>query len=167
KQLRQQRCARQHALGREPGRGDPQDAPVGGGKPRAAARAEARGSRRRGGVLRFFRQRLHHGTDPGRRRRLVHALILLFLVTLAGAAHGDESLLLYTTTPEEYMRRLTSDFEKKHAIKVNIWRARSEAISQRVISEARAGTHAVDVIQSFGPSVEAIRREKLLRAVHS
>ena len=65
------------------------------------------------------------------------------------------------------MRRLTTDFEKKHAIKVNIWRARSEAISQRVIAEARAGTHAVDVIQSFGPAVEALRREKLLKAMDS
>src|SRR5207237_641742 len=143
----------------EPGRSRPQDAPVGGGKPRAAARAEARGSRGRSGVLRFFRQRLHHRPDARSRRRLVHALakrgqnnfpvVLLFaLAAFVGAARGQESLLLYTTTPEEYMRRLTSDFEKKHAIKVNIWRARSEAISQRVISEARAGTHAVDVIQS-------------------
>jgi len=75
--------------------------------------------------------------------------------------------MLYTTTPEEYMRRLTADFEKQHAIKVNLWRARSEAISQRVISEARAGTHVVDVIQSIAPSVEGLRRERLLEAVKS
>jgi iron(III) transport system substrate-binding protein len=98
----------------------------------------------------------------------VYALILLFaLATLAGAAQGQESLLLYTTTPEEYMRRLTTDFEKKHGIKVNIWRARSEVISQRVISEGRAGVNAFDVVQSFGPSVEGLRREKLLQPLKS
>ena len=84
----------------------------------------------------------------------MHALILAVLLSLAGAAAAQGTLMLYTTTPEEYMRRLTVDFEKQHAIKVNIWRARSEAISQRVISEARAGTHVVDVIQSIAPSVE-------------
>jgi iron(III) transport system substrate-binding protein len=85
------------------------------------------------------------------------------LVLLAGSAGAEDSIMLYTTTPEEYMRRLTADFEKKQGIKVNIWRARSEAIGQRIISEGRAGVNAVDVVQSFGPSVEALRREKLLR----
>ena len=97
----------------------------------------------------------------------MHALILAVLLSLAGAAAAQGTLMLYTTTPEEYMRRLTVDFEKQHAIKVNIWRARSEAISQRVISEARAGSHVVDVIQSIAPSVEGLRRERLLEAVKS
>ena len=97
--------------------------------------------------------------------RLVFTLVSLLFI---GSATADERpLMLYTTTPEEYMRRLTADFEKKHAVKVSIWRARSEAISQRVINESRAGTHAVDVIQSIAPSVEALRREKLLKAINS
>jgi ABC-type Fe3+ transport system substrate-binding protein len=91
----------------------------------------------------------------------------LFSMLMIGAAAAEGALTLYTTTPEEYMRRLTAGFEKKHAIQVKLWRARSEAISQRVISEARAGTHAVDVIQSIAPSVEGLRREKLLQAVSS
>ena len=66
-------------------------------------------------------------------------------VLLVGSARGQSSLMLYTTTPEEYMRRLTADFEKKHAVKVNIWRARSEAISQRVISEA-SGSHVREAL---------------------
>jgi iron(III) transport system substrate-binding protein len=97
--------------------------------------------------------------------RLVFTLVSLLFI---GSATADERpLMLYTTTPEEYMRRLTGDFEKKHGIKVNLWRARSEAISQRVMNESRAGTHAVDVIQSIAPSVEGLRREKLLQAMHS
>jgi iron(III) transport system substrate-binding protein len=93
----------------------------------------------------------------------VHALIVAALLVFVSAAKAQESLMVYTTTPEEYMRRLTAPFEKKHGVKVNLWRARSEAISQRVIIEARAGTHVVDVIQSIAPSVEALKREKLLR----
>lgn len=101
-------------------------------------------------------------TGTGRRGL---AVFCAWLALFAGAAAGQESLMLYTTTPEEYMRRLTAPFEKKHGVKVNIWRARSEAITQRVISEARAGTHVVDVIQSIAPGVEGMRREKLLRAL--
>jgi iron(III) transport system substrate-binding protein len=98
----------------------------------------------------------------------LHALsFAVALVLLAGSAGAEDSIMLYTTTPEEYMRRLTADFEKKHGTKVNIWRARSEVISQRIISEGRAGVNAVDVVQSFGPSVEALRREKLLRPLKS
>ena len=91
---------------------------------------------------------------------MVKRVFTLALVLFMGRA---SALMLYTTTPEQYMRRLTADFEKKHGIKVNIWRARSEAISQRVISEGRAGMNAVDVIQSIAPSVEGMRREKLLQ----
>lgn len=86
---------------------------------------------------------------------------------LAAAARKEGSLLLYTTTPEEYMRRLTSDFETKYGVKVNIWRARSEMVTQRVITEDRGGNHSVDVIQSIASSIEALRREKLLREVRS
>src|SRR6266511_2743833 len=75
--------------------------------------------------------------------KLAFTVVLIFFI---GSAIADErlarqegSLLLYTTTPEEYMRRLTADFEKKHGVKVNLWRARSEAISQRVMNESRAG----------------------------
>ncbi len=103
--------------------------------------------------------------------KLAFTVVLIFFIGSATAderlARQEGSLLLYTTTPEEYMRRLTTDFEKKHGVKVNLWRARSEAISQRVMNESRAGTHAVDVIQSIAPSVEGMRREKLLQAVKS
>jgi len=97
----------------------------------------------------------------------MHALIGLCALLAGMGTAGAQSLMLYTTTPEEYMRRLTAPFEKQHAIKVNIWRARSEAITQRVLAEARARTNAVDVIQSIAPGVEGLRRERLLRAVQS
>jgi iron(III) transport system substrate-binding protein len=108
-----------------------------------------------------------HDSGKSDKRKRGLSLIFALLAVFPCVTAAQESLMVYTTTPEEYMRRLTLPFEKKHAIKVNLWRARSEAISQRVITEARAGTHVVDVIQSIAPSVEGLRREKLLRPVNS
>src|SRR5438105_6888964 len=86
---------------------------------------------------------------------------------LVEGAKKEGMLLLYTTTPVEYLRQLTEPFEKRYGIKVEVWRARSEAILPRVINEARGGKPAVDVIQSISPPMEALHREGLLQEVHS
>ena len=86
---------------------------------------------------------------------------------LRAAARQEGSLLLYTTTPVEYVKILTSDFERKFGVKVNIWRSRSENVLQRIISEARGGHSVFDVAQSISPSMEALHREKLLQEVRS
>ena len=86
---------------------------------------------------------------------------------LAEAAKKEGSLLFYTTTPTEFAKELVAPFEKQYGIKVNIWRARSEAILTRVIGEARGGKPIVDVIQSISPPMEALHREGLLLPVLS
>src|SRR3954469_20018062 len=58
---------------------------------------------------------------------------------LAEAARKEGTLLWYTTTPVEYAKQLAEPFEKRYGIKVEIWRARSELILQRVLTEARSG----------------------------
>jgi ribosome-associated translation inhibitor RaiA len=50
--------------------------------------------------------------------------------------------------------RLVEPFEKQYGIKVNVWRARSEAILQRVVNEARGNKPQVDVVQSISPPME-------------
>jgi iron(III) transport system substrate-binding protein len=100
-------------------------------------------------------QKLAMGTDEGRQQRLIEG------------AKKEGSLLLYTTTPTEYINQLIEPFEKKYGIKVNVWRARSEIILQRVINEARGGKPAVDVIHSISPPMEALHRENLLQEVVS
>lgn len=82
---------------------------------------------------------------------------------LVEGAKKEGSLLLYTTIPGEYAQQLIEPFEKKYGVKVNIWRARSELVLQRVISEAAAGKPVADLIISPSPSVEALNREKLLQ----
>ena len=62
---------------------------------------------------------------------------------------------------------LIEPFEKQHGIKVNVWRARSEAILTRVIGEARGNKPIVDVIHSISPPMEALHREGLLQPVNS
>jgi iron(III) transport system substrate-binding protein len=100
-------------------------------------------------------QKLATSTDEGRQQRLVEG------------AKKEGSLLLYTTTPTEYINQLIDPFEKKYGIKVNVWRARSEMILQRVINEARGGKPVVDVIASISPPMEALHRENLLQEVIS
>src|SRR2546423_14299204 len=86
---------------------------------------------------------------------------------LVEGAKKEGMLLLYTTTPVESLRQLTEPFEKRYGVKVDVWRARSEAILPRVINEARGGKPVVDVIDSIAPPMEALHREGLLQEVHS
>jgi iron(III) transport system substrate-binding protein len=86
---------------------------------------------------------------------------------LEAAAKKEGSLLFYTTTPTEYVKDLVEPFEKRYGIKVNLWRARSEAILQRVLSEERGNRPIVDVVHSISPPMEALHREGVLQPVAS
>jgi iron(III) transport system substrate-binding protein len=50
---------------------------------------------------------------------------------------------------------------------VNLWRASSENILQRVTTEARAGRADFDMVETNGPEMEALQREGLLQRVES
>ena len=97
---------------------------------------------------------LYEGAD--RERRLVD-----------GARGEGNTLTLYTSLTVEDMRALNGAFGKKYGIRVNMWRASSEKVLQRVASEARAGRHDVDVIETNAPPLESLHREGLLQAVRS
>lgn len=84
---------------------------------------------------------------------------------LLEAAKGEGELTVYHVYP--YLTKVTDAFTKKYGIKVKTWRAGSEAVLQRVISEARGGRHDVDVVQNNAPENEAAHREKLLQEVRS
>ena len=88
-------------------------------------------------------------------------------VRLIAGAKLEGSLQFYTTIPPEYLKPITDAFEKKYGVKVDVWRARSEAVLQRVMTEARGGRWTVDVVQSISPPMEALYREKLTQAVRS
>jgi iron(III) transport system substrate-binding protein len=85
---------------------------------------------------------------------------------IAGAKKEGE-LSIYTSAQADDIGAVAKAFEKKYGVKVQLWRAGSEKVMQRAIQEARGSRHAVDVIETNGPEMEALSREQLLQAVKS
>jgi len=86
---------------------------------------------------------------------------------LADGARTERQLLIYTSAPVDDMAVLTAAFEKKYGIKANVWRASSEKVVQRALTEARSGRFDVDIIETNGPELEILHREKFLQEVKS
>ena len=86
---------------------------------------------------------------------------------LLEGAKREGQLNLYTSLNTKDSGPITEAFEKKTGLKVLLWRSSSEKVLQRAVTEARAGRHACDVIETNGPEMEALYREKLLSEFHS
>lgn len=85
----------------------------------------------------------------------------------AQAPDAERRILVYTSMPVEDMRALAAAFRARHGIDVDIWRAGSEKVVTRVVTEARAGRHDVDVIETNGSELEALARQRLLAPLRS
>ena len=79
----------------------------------------------------------------------------------------DKTVVLYTSLAPSESGPLAKAFEKKSGIKVEVWRALSEKVVQRALTEAQARRFAVDVIETNGPEMEMLAREQLFREVKS
>ena len=86
---------------------------------------------------------------------------------LVQKAREEGILVLYTSLAPTESKPLAEAFEKKYGIKVELWRALSEKVVQRVITEAQGRRHSVDVVETNGPEMEMLAREKLLAEFHS
>jgi len=86
---------------------------------------------------------------------------------LAEGAKKEGTLVFYTTFPPQYADQLLDPFRARYGIKITVWRARSELVLSRVLSEARAGSPGADVITVIATATEAMRREGLLQEVRS
>jgi iron(III) transport system substrate-binding protein len=86
---------------------------------------------------------------------------------LAGAAKAERELTLYSSLVVEDLTALAAAFEKKYGVKLKYWRAGSEKVVQRAVTEARAGRFDFDVIETNGPELESLHREKLLQKASS
>jgi iron(III) transport system substrate-binding protein len=84
---------------------------------------------------------------------------------IVAAAKKEGELSVYHVYPA--LPVVMAAFTRKYGIKVRPWRAGSEAVLQRVATEARAGRHEVDIVQNNAPENEAAHRENLLQAVKS
>jgi iron(III) transport system substrate-binding protein len=81
---------------------------------------------------------------------------------LAAEARKQGQVVMYTSLNLKDSVPITEAFEKKTGVKVQLWRASSEKVLQRAVTEARAGRFACDIIETNGPEMEACYREKLL-----
>jgi iron(III) transport system substrate-binding protein len=86
---------------------------------------------------------------------------------LLGEARKQREVVMYTSLNLKDSVPLTEAFEKKTGLKVQLWRAGSEKVLQRAITEARAGRFSCDILETNGPEMEALYREQLLEEFYS
>ena len=67
--------------------------------------------------------------------------LLVVAFVICGGARAEQTVTLYSSMAEKDLRQLVAEFERRHAIKVNVWRSGKNRILQRALSEARAGRH--------------------------
>jgi len=110
-------------------------------------------------------------------RTLANALAATLLVSavliaqsptgLLDRAKREGSLTLYTSLAPTESQPLADAFEKKYGVKVQLWRGQSDEVVQRVVTEAKGHRFAVDVVETNGPEMEMIARERLLGELQS
>ncbi len=86
---------------------------------------------------------------------------------LIEGAKKEGELTIYSSAPADDLAALTAAFEKKYGIKSKVWRASSEKVLQRGLTEARGNRFDADVYETNGPELEALHREKMLQLVNS
>jgi iron(III) transport system substrate-binding protein len=82
-------------------------------------------------------------------------------------AKQEGAVVVYTSLAPSESKPLAEAFEKKYGVKVDLWRALSDKVVQRTITEAQARKNTVDVIETNGPEMEMLAREKVLAEFHS
>src|SRR5260221_13694947 len=86
---------------------------------------------------------------------------------LARGAKQEGEVVVYTSLISEDLTALSAAFEKKYGVKVKGWRAGSEKVLQRALTEAPAHREGADVIETNGPEPEPMYREKILQTFKS
>jgi iron(III) transport system substrate-binding protein len=86
---------------------------------------------------------------------------------LIEGAKKEGALTVYTSLTVQDTLNLGNAFEKKYGIKPKFWRASSEGVLQRIVTEMRAGHYEFDAVETNGPELEAMHREKDLQKAWS
>src|SRR3989442_11751954 len=86
------------------------------------------------------------------------------MAKITAAAKKEGTVTMYTTFAEKDQPTLIKPFETKYGVKVNIWRAGTDKVLQRTLTEAAARRYEVDVVHFGTPEMEALSREKILQA---
>lgn len=86
---------------------------------------------------------------------------------LLADAKREGKLVWYTSLAPTESTPLAQAFEKKVGIHVEVWRAQSAKVLQRILTEGQARHYSFDVVETNSPEVEMIAREKLLTPFYS
>src|SRR5436190_5517255 len=86
---------------------------------------------------------------------------------VTAAAKKEGTLTLYTTIAEKDLPAIVKPFEEKYGVKVNVWRAGTDKVLQRAVTETRAKRYEFNAVHFGAPEVEALHREKILQPVNS
>jgi iron(III) transport system substrate-binding protein len=87
---------------------------------------------------------------------------VLKAATLEESAKAEAEVVLYSSLNNEQIITLVDGFKKKYPfIKPSFYRGTSERVLQRVVTEAKAGRHAVDLMTSAGFQVQLIKESGL------
>jgi ABC-type Fe3+ transport system substrate-binding protein len=92
---------------------------------------------------------------PSRHQRLVEA------------AKKEGFLSFYTSNAAPTIRLLSADFEKRYGVRVEVWRAASAKVLQRMTAEKQANRWDFDAVGVSAQELEALYRENLLQEVNS
>jgi len=82
-------------------------------------------------------------------------------------AGKEGQVVVYTSLNLKDSVPITEAVERKYGVKVSLWRASSEKVLQRAVTEARAGRFTPDILETNGPEMEALYREQLLEEFFS
>ncbi len=86
---------------------------------------------------------------------------------LVERARQEGTVSFYTSMATTESMPLAQAFEKKYGVKVELWRATSDKVVQRAITEARGRRFTLDFVETNGPELEMLAREKLLSEFYS
>jgi iron(III) transport system substrate-binding protein len=86
---------------------------------------------------------------------------------ILAAAKKEGVVSVYTSLENADATKLKAVFEKKYGVKLELWRAGSDTILNRVMTETRANHFGVDVLETNGMELEALQQEKMLQAFQS
>jgi iron(III) transport system substrate-binding protein len=88
----------------------------------------------------------------------------VFSAAVEGAAKKEGSVVVYGAGNVEDWQKLNSAFEKKYPyLKVNLFRGNWEKVRNRVMTEGRAGSYFVDVLQIDGVNGWVLKEEGYLQ----
>jgi iron(III) transport system substrate-binding protein len=86
---------------------------------------------------------------------------------LVAGAKREGVLNLYTSIAASDLAMMSSEFERKYGVKINVWRAANDKVLQRVVAEQAARRFDVDVVQIASLELEALARENALQEARS